>query len=269
MKVPWAWFQVAFLARAGVSNGHFYGPRPACRGDRRSDHDFHGRRSADVYQRSRRDHHFRRVVCRHADPLPAVIDVSRPPARRQIRLHHAAHDPARAGRRDCRQGPIGLEKVEIEDPFLAKGIRFVADGYDAEFIRDNLERDRDNFLTHLDEGQKIYRAVGDCAPAFGMIGTLIGMVQMFANMTDPSKLGPFMATALLATLYGAVLANIICLPIADKLHGKLVDEEINRTLIIDGVLMIRESKSPTLVREMLVAYLPEKHRSQEPEPVPA
>src|SRR5262249_45953511 len=81
-----------------------------------------------------------------------------------------------------KQGPIGLEKVEIEDPFLAKGVRFVADGYDGNFIRDNLERDRDNFLTHLDEGQKIYRAVGDCAPAFGMIGTLIGMVQMFANM---------------------------------------------------------------------------------------
>jgi chemotaxis protein MotA len=96
--------------------------------------------------------------------------------------------------------------------------------------------------------------VGDCAPAFGMIGTLIGMVQMFANMTDPTKLGPFMATALLATLYGALLANIICLPIADKLHLKLVDEEVNRTLIIDGILMIRESKSPTLVREMLIAY---------------
>src|ERR1041385_1077882 len=159
-----------------------------------------------------------------------------------------------------KQGPIGLEAIQIEDPFLAKGCRFVADGYDADFIRDNLERDRDNFLTHLDEGQKIYRAVGDCAPAFGMIGTLIGMVQMFANMTDPSKLGPFMATALLPTLYGAVLANIVCLPIADKLHGKLVDEEINRTLIIDGVLMIRESKSPQIVREMLLAYLPEKHR---------
>ena len=168
-----------------------------------------------------------------------------------------------------KQGPIGLEKVEIEDPFLAKGIRFVADGYEAEFIRDNLERDRDNFLQHLDEGQKIYRAIGDCAPAFGMIGTLIGMVQMFANMTDPSKLGPFMATALLATLYGAVVANILTLPIADKLHLKLVDEEINRTLIIDGILMIRESKSPTLVREMLIAYLPEKHRDMEPEPVPA
>ena len=169
-----------------------------------------------------------------------------------------------------KQGPIGLEKVEVDDPFLAKGVRFIADGYDAMFIRDNLERDRDNFLTHLDEGQKIYRAIGDCAPAFGMIGTLLGMVQMFANMTDPSKLGPFMATALLATLYGAIVANMWCLPIADKLHLKLADEEINRTLIIDGILMIREAKSPTLVREMLLAYLPEKHRGEEePEPVPA
>jgi chemotaxis protein MotA len=164
-----------------------------------------------------------------------------------------------------KNGPIGLERVEIDDPFLAKGVRFVADGYEAGFIRDNLERDRDNFLTHLDEGQKIYRAIGDCAPAFGMVGTLIGMVQMFANMTDPSKLGPYMAVALLATFYGAAVANLFCLPIADKLHVKLVDEEINRTLIIDGVLMMRESKSPALVREMLLAYLPEKHRHEEPE----
>ena len=168
-----------------------------------------------------------------------------------------------------KQGPVGLEKVETCEPFLAKGIRYVADGYDLEFIRDNLERDRDNFLLHLNEGSKIYRAIGDCAPAFGMIGTLLGMVQMFSNMSDPSKLGPFMAVALLATLYGALVANLICLPIADKLHGKLIDEETNRTLIIDGILMIRDSKSPTLVREMLLAYLPEKHRHEEGELVPA
>ncbi len=168
-----------------------------------------------------------------------------------------------------KQGPVGLEKVETDDPFLAKGIRDVADGYDMDFIRDNLERDRDNFLMHLDEGQKIYRAIGDCAPAFGMIGTLIGMVQMFSNMSDPSKLGPFMAVSLLATLYGALVANLFCLPIADKLHVKLTDEDTNRTLIIDGILMIRDAKSPTLVREMLLAYLPEKHRHEEGEPVPA
>ena len=95
-----------------------------------------------------------------------------------------------------KQGPIGLEKAQISDPFLAKGVRYVADGYDADFIRDSLERDRDNFLMHLNEGSKVYRSIGDCAPAFGMVGTLIGMVQMFANMTDPSKLGPYMAVAL-------------------------------------------------------------------------
>ena len=187
----------------------------------------------------------------------------------RLSAHDLVDELARIAEIARKQGPVGLEKVETDEPFLAKGIRYIADGYDMEFIRDNLERDRDNFLMHLDEGSKIYRAIGDCAPAFGMIGTLIGMVQMFANMTDPSKLGPFMATALLATLYGALVANLFCLPIADKLHGKLLDEETNRTLIIDGILMIRDSKSPTLVREMLLAYLPEKHRHTEGEEVTA
>lgn len=95
-----------------------------------------------------------------------------------------------------------------------------------------------------------------------MIGTILGMVTMFANMSDPSKLGPAMATALLATLYGAVIANMITLPLADKLHIKLEEEEISRTLIIDGVLQMRDAKSPTLVREMLLAYLPDHHRAE-------
>lgn len=168
-----------------------------------------------------------------------------------------------------KQGPIGLEKVETDDPFLAKGVRYVADGYDAEFIRLTMETDRDTFLQHLDEGSKVYRAIGDCAPAWGMIGTLLGMVQMFANMSDPSKLGPFMAVALLATLYGAVLANLICLPIADKLHVKLLEEEVNRTIAVDGVMMIRDNKSPQVIKEMLVSYLPEHHRHDETELAPA
>src|ERR1700688_492159 len=188
----------------------------------------------------------------HGLPLGAKFAFSM----RRMTQRELVDEIARLAEVARKSGPIGLEKIETDDPFLGKGIRFIADGYDTNFIRDNLERDRDNFLTHLDEGQKIYRAIGDCAPAFGMIGTLLGMVQMFANMTDPSKLGPFMATALLATLYGAVAANLWCLPLADKLHLKLAEEEINRTLIIDGVLMIREAKSPTLVREMLLASFP-------------
>jgi chemotaxis protein MotA len=161
-----------------------------------------------------------------------------------------------------KSGPMALETVELSDPFLGQGVRYVADGYDREFIKEAMERDRDIFLMHLDEGQKIYRAIGDCAPAWGMIGTLIGMVQMFANMSDPSKLGPFMAISLLATLYGALVANLVCLPIADKLHVKLEEEDVSRSLIIDGVLLIRESKSPSLIREMLVSYLPQHHRDE-------
>lgn len=162
-----------------------------------------------------------------------------------------------------KSGPVALESANPSDPFLAQAVRYISDGYDREFIRDTLERDRDNFLQRLDEGQKIYRAIGDAAPAWGMVGTLIGMVQMFANMSDASKLGPFMAISLLATLYGALVGNLICLPIADKLHLKLEEEDISRTLIIDGVLQIRDAKSPTVVREMLLAYLPHHNRDLE------
>ncbi|MDP3256802.1 MAG: MotA/TolQ/ExbB proton channel family protein [Bosea sp. (in: a-proteobacteria)] len=161
-----------------------------------------------------------------------------------------------------KNGPVALENVAVSDPFLAQGLRYIADGYDKEFIRDTMQRDRDNFLQRLDEGSKVYRAIGDCAPAWGMIGTILGMITMFANMSDPSKLGPAMATALLATLYGAIIANMIAMPLADKLHIKLEEEEIARTLIIDGVLQMRDAKSPTLVREMLLAYLPQHHRTE-------
>src|SRR5215218_2209441 len=133
-----------------------------------------------------------------------------------------------------KNGPMALESVQVDDSFLAQGIRYVADGYDKEFIKDTMERDRDIFLHHLEEGQKVYRSMGDCAPAWGMV----------------------------ATLYGALVGNLFCLPIADKLHVKLDEENVSRSLIIDGTLLIRESKSPSLVKEMLIAYLPEHHRAE-------
>jgi chemotaxis protein MotA len=154
-----------------------------------------------------------------------------------------------------KQGPNALEKLEVSDPTLAQGVRYIADGYDADFIRQTMETEKDNVYSQLDEAQKIYRSIGDCAPAFGMIGTLLGMVNMFANMTDPSKLGPIMAMALIATLYGAVVANMVCMPIADKCHLKMAEEDIARSIIIDGVIQIRNQKSPQIVKEMLLAYL--------------
>jgi chemotaxis protein MotA len=151
--------------------------------------------------------------------------------------------------------------VEIDEPNLAKGSQMIADGYDGTFIRESLELNRDQYLTRLMEGQRVFKSLGDAAPAFGMIGTLVGLVQMLANMDDPAAIGPAMAVALLTTLYGAVVANLVCLPIADKLTAKLGFEEINQTLVIDGVMAVRDGKSPALIREMLMAYLPENQRA--------
>jgi chemotaxis protein MotA len=161
-----------------------------------------------------------------------------------------------------KNGPLGLENVEVSHPMLQKGAQYVTDGFEPTFIRESLERERDLSLERLAEGQRVFKALGESAPAFGMIGTLVGLVQLLANMDDPSTIGPAMAIALLTTMYGAIIANLICLPIADKLEAKFAVEELNLSLVIDGVSQIRENKSPTLIREMLFAYLPEKQRAE-------
>lgn len=164
-----------------------------------------------------------------------------------------------------KSGPLGLEGIEIDDENLKKGSQMIADGYDGAFIRESMELNRDQYLTRLMEGQRVFKSLGDAAPAFGMIGTLVGLVQMLANMDDPAAIGPSMAIALLTTLYGAVISNLICLPIADKLGAKLGYEEVNQTLVIDGIMSVRDGKSPSLIREMLMAYLPENQRTSEDE----
>lgn len=160
-----------------------------------------------------------------------------------------------------RSGPLGLEAVEVDDPTMAKGVQYVTDGYEGAFIRDAMERERDLYLERLEEGQRVFKALGDSAPAFGMIGTLVGLVQMLANMDDPSAIGPSMAIALLTTLYGALIANVVCMPIADKLGSKFKTEELNQSLIIDGIMQIRDNKSPDAVKEALISYLPETARA--------
>ncbi len=161
-----------------------------------------------------------------------------------------------------RNGPLALEEAKISHKFLAKGVQYVADGYEADFIREAMKLDRDQYIGRLSEGQRVFKAIGDAAPAFGMIGTLVGLVQMLGSMDDPSKIGPAMAVAILTTLYGAVVANIVALPIAEKLGAKAEAEEVLQSLIIDGVLQLRDARSPAMIRELLMTYLPEKHREQ-------
>jgi chemotaxis protein MotA len=155
-----------------------------------------------------------------------------------------------------RQGPIALEQVQIADPFFQRGVRMIADGFTVEAIRASLERERDLDYERVHEGHVIFKAYGDAAPGMGMVGTLIGLVSLFAHMDDPKKIGPAMAIALLTTLYGAVVANVVALPIADKLANRAAEQGNNRTLIIEALVMIREGRNPTTIKDELASYLP-------------
>lgn len=166
-----------------------------------------------------------------------------------------------------KEGPLGLEGVEITDPFLQKGTQYIADGYDPDFMRETMEKERDLYLERLDEAQRIYKMLGDAGPAFGMVGTIVGLVQMLSSMDDPSTIGPAMAIALLTTLYGALLANLIALPLADKLSNKIAIEEVNQSLVIDGIMQLRDNKAPSLIREMLESYMNAKQRTASQEAV--
>lgn len=159
-----------------------------------------------------------------------------------------------------RKGPMGLENTPVNDPFLARGRQMIADGLPEAHLRDQLSRERELELQRLEDGEKIFRAIGEAAPAFGMIGTIVGLVKMLWTMDDPSTIGPAMAIALLTTLYGALIAYVFALPIADKLAMKLETQEANLSMMIDGLCQIVQRKSPDAITDMLIVYLPEKAR---------
>jgi chemotaxis protein MotA len=160
-----------------------------------------------------------------------------------------------------REGPLGLEQADIPSPFLKKGIQFLVDGIEAKTIEHALNRDRERYIESLQEGEKVFRSLGEAAPAFGMIGTLIGLVQMLSTMDDPAKIGPAMAIALLTTLYGSLIAALIANPIADKLASKAQVEDVNMLLMVEGVSHIHNKVHPDLMIEFLNAYLPASKRA--------
>lgn len=158
------------------------------------------------------------------------------------------------------KGQLALENAPINNEFLRKGALMYCDGMAPEFISHALGRDRDLLVERLEEGEKIYRFAGDAAPAFGMIGTLVGLVQMLSTMDDPETIGPSMAVALLTTLYGALIANLLALPIADKLSAKAQLEYTRRSLVIEAVNQIAEKQNPDSMYQLLAAFLPEDQR---------
>jgi chemotaxis protein MotA len=162
-----------------------------------------------------------------------------------------------------KEGVLGLEQVEIENEFLERGVQLVVDGNEPDFVRKMLSSDINQTIERHDEGRGIFQSIGDVAPAMGMIGTLIGLVQMMANMDDPKALGPAMAVALLTTLYGAVIANAIAIPIADKLSLRSKQERMTKSLILDGITAIQEGLNPRIVEDLLKVYLPGRQRNIE------
>ncbi len=159
-------------------------------------------------------------------------------------------------------GLIGLEKIRVGNSFFRKGVQLCADGRDVEFIRKTMTREMELAIQRQEVGERVFRAIGDSAPAFGMVGTLVGLVQMLSNMSDPTTIGPAMAVALLTTLYGVLIAQLIALPIADKLEAKNAIERANKVLIIEAIVQIHERNNPTAVLDILEAYLPEKLRQR-------
>jgi chemotaxis protein MotA len=162
-----------------------------------------------------------------------------------------------------KEGLIALEKEKPSDQFSTKALRYLSDGYDEGLIEDMLNKDIRLTVQRHTIGQNVFKSMGDSAPAFGMIGTLIGLVQMLSTMDDPSSIGPAMAVALLTTLYGAVLANFIFLPLADKLSLRSDQEKLNKNIIVEAAIGINRGVSPMVLEESLKIFLAPNIREKE------
>jgi chemotaxis protein MotA len=155
---------------------------------------------------------------------------------------------------------VALEKVKVEDPFVQKGVQLAADGADERVVKSVLQTEISFMQERHRDGREVFKGMGTMAPAFGMIGTLIGLVKMLQNLSDPASIGPAMAVALLTTFYGAILANVVCLPLAKKLENRSKDEAMHMEIAMVGIIGIIRGVHPAVLREKLLAFLAPKHR---------
>jgi len=159
-----------------------------------------------------------------------------------------------------KEGLLALEGQEITNPVLATGVRMLVDGHETAVVKKALSTEMNETVARHSIGQDIFKQIGDAGPAMGMIGTLVGLVQMLSNMSDPKSIGPAMAVALLTTLYGAMLANMFALPVSDKLSLRSAEEQMNKNIIIESVIGIQEGQNPKVLEELLRNYLPASKR---------
>lgn len=161
-----------------------------------------------------------------------------------------------------RDGILGMERFETRDAFLLKAINLAVDGHTPEMVEDALLQEMEQDMTRYQVAEKVFRGIGETAPALGMLGTLVGLVQMLNNMQDPASIGPAMAIALLTTFYGAFIAQVVALPLADKLQLKAQDDYRNKMLILTSMQQILKGQNPRLMTELLTAFLSPEQRIQ-------
>jgi len=163
-----------------------------------------------------------------------------------------------------REGLLAMEDdlSEMDDSFIVNGLQMVIDGVDPELIREILQTEVTATEMRHKMGQDVFRAWGSLAPAFGMIGTLIGLIQMLTNLDDPSKIGPGMAVALLTTFYGALLSNLLFIPIAGKLAIRSEAEIGLKDAIIQGILSIQAGTNPRILQEKMKAFASPREREE-------
>ncbi|MEM6551912.1 MAG: MotA/TolQ/ExbB proton channel family protein [Planctomycetota bacterium] len=162
-----------------------------------------------------------------------------------------------------RDGILSLENSikEVDDAFIVSGIQMAVDGTDPELIEQIMTNDLDNLVERHDSGKGLLEAVGKYAPAMGMIGTLIGLVAMLSDLSDPASIGAGLAVALLTTLYGSIVANALALPLADRLAKRSAEEVLYKTVIIKGVMSIQSGDNPRIVEQKLRTFLPPGQRA--------
>ena len=161
-----------------------------------------------------------------------------------------------------KEGILSLQSVmnDIDDEFFLKGLQMAVDGQEPEALKEMLEREIEYVMERHDKGAEIFSTFAAYSPAMGMIGTLIGLVQMLQTMDDPTTIGPAMAVALLTTFYGAIIANIVANPIAGKLKLRSASEVLNKTLVTEGMKAILEGENPRLMEQRLHAFVAPKER---------
>lgn len=194
-------------------------------------------------------------------PLPAIINALKGiktaflPAK--VDHEQVVKDIINYATKARRNGLISLEQEaqSARDPFIKKGISLVVDGIDPQKLRETLEADIMAYEDHTKHTVEFYEAAGGFSPTIGIIGAVLGLIHVMANLSDTSKLGGGIAVAFVATIYGLIVANVICLPIGTKIKIRMKEEVLRRVMILEGLIAIQNGENPHFIEQKLMAFV--------------